>query len=90
VCVSKGGGGAAAGWQSQDASLSGPMGGPMAGAAHDAKASIEGVDLLPSRGRDGPWAGGAGRGQLSGEGWSGMEWANRRGELGGKGKPHTS
>jgi hypothetical protein len=65
-------------WQSQDASLGGPMGGPMAGAAHDAKASIEGVDLLPSRGRDGPWAGGAGRGQGSGVEWSGVGERERR------------
>ena len=65
-------------WQSQDASLGGPMGGPMAGAAHDAKASIEGVDLLPSRGRDGPWAGGAGRGQGSGVEWSGLGERERR------------
>jgi hypothetical protein len=65
-------------WQSQDASLGGPMIGPMAGAAHDAKASIEGVDLLPSRGRDGPWAGGAGRGQGSGVEWSGVGERERR------------
>jgi len=87
-CVSARGGAAVAGWrapmghqqhwQSQDASLGGPMGGPMAGAAHDAKASIEGVDLLPSRGRDGPWAGGAGRGQGSGVEWSGLGERERR------------
>lgn len=88
MCVRQGGGqqqqagGAPMGhqqlWQSQDASLGGPMVGPMAGAAHDAKASIEGVDLLPSKGRDGPWAGGAGRGQGSGVEWSGVGERERR------------
>jgi hypothetical protein len=50
------------------------MGGPMADAAHDAKASIEGVDLLPSWDRDG--ALGRGRGARAIE-WSGVELGQR-------------
>jgi hypothetical protein len=78
-------------WQSrnagQNAGLGGPMGGPMAGAAHDAKASIEGVDLLPSGDRDG--ALGRGRGARAME-WSGEEWANGRGGFERPGKPQRS
>jgi hypothetical protein len=59
------------------------MGGPMAGAAHDAKASIEGVDLLPSGDRDGALGRGA-RGAGNGVEWGGVGEREKRVREAGK------